>query len=350
MTTPLVHLSFENDSSTQAFNSGTEAHGTFVGTPVYKDISVLTRAEGNGILFDKVSAMDKIIFPSSSNFSFGSFSVSGFVKSSTGSEEDHEIILQQAYNENDYNHNGDSTGWHCRCYENYLYCRIYILGGNFTYVSASVTEDMKYNGFHYSFTYNISTRDFKIYVNGKIIEAIDGDVLVPESLSRFAIGGIFNGDNLIDYALPQKEVITDELYLFNYEISAYDVFNLYRQNKARLSAKAIILAKAKGGIPKNNIKAEANIITLLELVNATMNYRLDKGIALTDEEIERNFTFSKIFETPTPKIKDNTILNHVPSTLYFGDLTVNDIDGTFTGSGKVTALRNGYSMSQEATV
>ena len=345
MPTPLVYLNFENDTATEAINDGIEQNGTFLGTPVYGDISELTDRNGNALLIDSANSVSDIIFPSSINYDFTSFSVTGFIKSNVGLDSNY-IMLQQAHNTNDANHSGYRTGWRCYYSGTHLNFDIYTSGDGRSLYNTAISDTLKINGFHYAFTYNYETGNLILYVNGAYLQTLDAKTLIPDSLHRFAIGGEFNGDNFI--TLEQKQILSDELYLFDSVLTLRDVKTLYRETKMRIIAKTTINARIVG-TSKNKIISSANIMSLIGLVNASMNYRLDKGIALTDEEIERNFTFSKILETPTPIIKDNAIVNHISNTLYFGDLTVNDTDGTFTGSGKVTALRNGYAMSQEAT-
>ena len=78
-------------------------------------------------------------------------------------------------------------------------------------------------------------------------------------------------------------------------------------------------------------------------------YRLEKGSPLTDAEIDENFTTSNIDSTYTPTFSGGYVTNHISGTIYFGDITVNDADGSYTGSGDCWALQDGYALSPKVT-
>lgn len=83
-------------------------------------------------------------------------------------------------------------------------------------------------------------------------------------------------------------------------------------------------------------------------LNCEFLYRLEKGTPLSDMEIRRNLIGCNMKSTYTPVAEDGKIINHITGCKYLGDVTVDDADGSYVGSGKCFAFLEGYSLSEMA--
>lgn len=84
-----------------------------------------------------------------------------------------------------------------------------------------------------------------------------------------------------------------------------------------------------------------------------VTYRITKGSALTDAEIEANFAFCiDPLVTEPPLIPAGTIVNFNPNFLYLttNGMTVDLVTGVVTGTGKVWALDSNKNLSFPAVV
>ncbi len=209
---------------------------------------------------------------------------------------------------------------------------------------------------HYALAFSEYTRILKIYKNNSLIHEWDCGITYQQ----------------LGFSTPTR-LLRDKSDYFNWITAIYLVEGTIDEGhripliygftaKSKIENKFTLVPDTYL-IPASNIEAKTSIenygtgeiISMIKaktsgdfvpVVDCNFTYRLEKEASLNDREIRRNLFACNVESTYTPVAHDGKIINHISGCKYFGDIIVDDADGSFTGSGRCWAFLDGYCVSE----